>query len=289
MLPARASTRPRGSRSAPGPHGGSAAWALRAGLPGLLGLLGLLGCAGGPEPEDAGLDQSGVDLGSSDAAAVDLSVDQGPLPDFGALPDLGIPADRDTDADGLCDVREIVRGTRIDNADSDGDEVPDYYEFVLGTNPLDPSTPTLGELLFLPESVGASVGMGVRRRVSGAGENFSGAFVAYPVSDPEALSGASFFVRAFATSANPMGNVALVVPEEERYYGVVGSTELGFEVELAVPSGFLPRGCGRVYPLRYDIKRSDGRFVGGDRRFLVVLPVAGSFAEGPWCFPARCI
>jgi hypothetical protein len=258
-------------------------------LGGYAAALALVGCSDAPGAQDAGADQGGAELGAADAAGVDAGPDQGVLPDFGVLPDLGIPPDRDTDGDGLCDVRELVRGTRIDVADTDGDEVPDYFEFVLGTSPLDPTTPTVAELLFLPESLGASVSMGVRRSVVGAGEDFSGAFVAYQVYDPEGLSGDSFFSRAYATSANPMGNVALVAPDEERYYGVLGSTELGFEVELAVPAGFLPRGCGRVYPLRYDIKRSDGRFVGGDRRFLVVLPVAGSFADGPWCFPERCI
>ncbi|MCA9579769.1 MAG: hypothetical protein KC668_30285 [Myxococcales bacterium] len=273
------------------PSPGASHVSVRAGvLGGLLGLLlGLLGCDAPRTISDASVEQGATDLGSADGAVTDFGVDVGPPPDFGVLPDLGIPPTQDTDGDGLCDVREIVRGTRVDESDTDGDEVPDYFEFILGTNPLDPSTPTMGELLFLPESLGASTSMGVRRRIVGAGEDYSGAFVAYPVYDPEGLSGDSFFVRAFATSAEPMGNVALVVPEEERYYGVVGSTELGFEVELAVPSGFLPRGCGRIYPLRYDIKRSDGRFAGGDRRFLVVLPVAGSFADGPWCFPPSCI
>lgn len=253
-------------------------------------LSGLAGCGDTPTVADGGgRDMPAHDGGTFDGALPDLGRDLGMPFDFGVLPDLGIPGDRDTDGDGLCDVREIVRGTRIDELDSDGDEVPDYYEFVLGTSPLDPSTPTLAELLFLSESVGTSTSAGVRRRFVGAGEDFSGAFVALPVSDPEGQSGETFYVRSFATSANPMGNVAMVAPELERYYGVVGSTDLGWEVELAVPPGFLPRGCGRVYPLRYDIKRSDGRFVGGDRRFLVVLPVAGSFADGPWCFPERCI
>jgi hypothetical protein len=125
--------------------------------------------------------------------------------------------------------------------------------------------------------------------VTGFGETFSGAFVALPVNDPEALNGDTFYVRSRATSASPMGNVAMVAPELERYFGVLGSTELGFEVELAVPAGFLPRGCARVYPLRYDVKRSDGQVVGSDRRYLVLLPVAGSFADGPWCFPVGCI
>jgi hypothetical protein len=253
-------------------------------------LLGALaGCGEPPNSADGGGDLPGLDFGTLDGAVPDLGRDASVTFDFGVLPDLGIPGDRDTDGDGLCDVREIVRGTNINTLDTDGDEVPDYYEFVLGTSPLDPSTPTLGELLFLSESVGTSTSAGVRRRLVGAGEDYSGAFVALPVSDPEAQSGETFYVRSFATSASPMGNVAMVAPELERYYGVVGSTELGWEIELAVPAGFLPRGCGRVYPLRYDIKRSDGRFVGGDRRFLVVLPVAGSFADGPWCFPTRCI
>lgn len=258
----------------------------------MLGALSLLfaACSESSTPTDGGVrDMAGMDAEPVDGALPDLGRDLGMPFDFGVLPDLGIPGDRDTDNDGLCDVREIVRGTRIDELDTDGDEVPDYYEFVLGTSPLDPSTPTLAELLFLSESVGTSTSAGVRRRLVGAGEDFSGAFVGLPVSDPEAQSGETFYVRSFATSANPMGNVAMVAPELERFYGVVGSTELGWEIELAVPAGFLPRGCGRLYPIRYDIKRSDGRFVGGDRRFLVILPVAGSFAEGPWCFPSRCI
>ncbi len=241
-------------------------------------------------PEDQGiLADGGVrDQGALDGAGPDAAPDLG-LVDFGVLPDLGIPPDQDTDGDGLCDTREITRGTRVDVADTDGDEVTDYYEFILGTDPRNPASPTVAELVFLSEGAGAGASVAVRRTFTGAGEDFSGSFVALPVSDPEGLSGASFYASSVATSAQPMGNVAFADAEMERFYGVVGRTELGFEVSLAVPPGFLPRGCGRYYPIRYDIKRSDGRFVGADRRFVVVLPVGGNFADGPWCVPTRCI
>ena len=209
--------------------------------------------------------------------------------DFGPVPDVGIPAGLDSDDDGLCDAREVSRGTDRFDPDSDGDGYSDYYEFILGSNALDPSSPAAERIVFLSESPTGTANTSIRRTFTGNGEDFSGAFVPIPVSDTEGINAGDFFAAARATSAQPMSQVAAIVPEEERFVGVLGSTNLGWEVDLEIPSGFLPRGCLRVYPFRYDIKRSDGRFVGAERRYVVIIPVGGSLAESPWCPPRSCI
>jgi len=48
-------------------------------------------------------------------------------------------SDTDTDLDGLNDLSEQTRGTRIDITDTDGDRLPDGWEVKHGLNPLDPT------------------------------------------------------------------------------------------------------------------------------------------------------
>ncbi len=47
------------------------------------------------------------------------------------------PITKDSDQDGLTDELEIVHNTRIANPDTDGDLIPDGWEILHGTNPLD--------------------------------------------------------------------------------------------------------------------------------------------------------
>ncbi len=66
---------------------------------------------------------------------------------------VGPSAQWDSDGDGLPDWYEFIIGTRSDVADTDGDGVPDAWEIRYGLNPLDPSDASLtspaGELTYL--------------------------------------------------------------------------------------------------------------------------------------------
>lgn len=190
----------------------------------------------------------------------------------------------DSDGDGLCDQTERLRGTDPFLADTDADGLPDRVELDFGYDPRRPSSPDRDALIFLAETEAASRQLPITHVVRGDGEDYSGAFEALAVSDRLDLDALDHYEDSLAVGAVPLENVVQVVPEEERFYGVFGETQLIFEVRLAF-GGNIPRFCARAYPFRYVIKRSDGRLVYLGRFVLIVLPPGQRLDTAEWCTP----
>lgn len=210
--------------------------------------------------------------------------DSGPPPTD--RPDGGLIGDVDRDRDGLCNDTEIMRGTDPDDPDTDADGFSDYWEVLIGTDPRDPTRPSRDVVIVLRESGPlAQLVAPIEIAVTGAGEDFSGAFEDEVVGDPGGETAGVFFVGARASFAAPGDNVAVV--DGESFRAVVGRTLLGFELELAYLGD--ARGCARALPFRYNVKRSDGVIVASRRFFLVVMPPEVAFGDAPWCTPSRCI
>jgi hypothetical protein len=196
------------------------------------------------------------------------------------------PPEPDTDGDGLCDGTEAGRGTDPLRPDTDGDLFDDRTEVDWGFNPLRTDSPARALLAVLDERAGAEASVSIRLTVRGQGQSYTGEFQESPSLDPEGLDARSFYVRSTAVGAVPMNNVFEVVPEEERFLGVVGTTDLVLQVDLAWDDGE-PRGCRRLHPFRYVVKRDDGTTVFSRRYFVVIVPEDD---DGTWCPPpGRCI
>ncbi|MEM1413666.1 MAG: hypothetical protein AAGH15_02135 [Myxococcota bacterium] len=241
----------------------------------LLALLGILGCSEGvgdpPRPSDLG--------GSMDAGS-DLGVDMPRVLD-------GV----DSDGDGLCDDYELYFRLDPEDPDSDGDGFPDYWETVLaGLAPNDAQTPAAEDLVFLREGPRAAAQVPLTAVVTGAGQDYLGAFEALDAMDPFGQDAGDHFAGSVAAFAEPIENVGRVDEESEAFRGVVGRTLLGWEVRLAFGS-VIPRLCHRVFPFRYLVVRSDGRPILADRRLLVILAPGETLEGGPFCAPQldRCV
>ena len=210
-----------------------------------------------------------------------------PLPDSGPPPmlmDSGPMMRVDTDGDGLCDGTEIATGTDPLDADSDGDGVSDRAERDLGFSPLAPDSPERDRLVFMQEGPDSSMQFPIERIVRGRGETYSGAFQALPVSNRLDYTASTFLERARAIGANPMENVFEVLPEEQRFVGVFGRTQLTFELRFAF-AGATPRECVTAFPFQHQVKRDDGRTVAFGRYLLVVLPDGTRLENADWCVP----
>lgn len=195
----------------------------------------------------------------------------------------------DTDGDGLCDRTELMWGTDPTLVDTDGDGLTDRVERDFGFAPLEPGSPERDELIFMPETEGGSVQLGIERVVRGEGETFTGGFEALPVADPLDLDAMTFLEAHLATGAVPRENVFEVRPEAAQLVGVFGRTQLVYEVRFAFGAN-IPRSCARAYPWRYAIKRDDGVLVYLRRFLLVVLPRGERIDTADWCVPeGRCI
>ena len=179
-----------------------------------------------------------------------------------------------------------MRGTDPLAADTDADGLPDAIEVQLGYDPIDPSSPDRAALVILHETADSTAQAMVSDVVRGEGETYTGAFESLFLRDSDTTA-ATFYTGSVALLANPMENVAFVVPEEERFSGVLGMTQLVFEVRFAFGTA-APRACTRAYPFRYVIKRDDGSFVGTPRFILVVGPPGATLSDGPWCAPSAC-
>jgi len=107
-----------------------------------------------------------------------------------------------------------------------------------------------------------------------------------PGFDPFDVDAGDFFVEARAANANPDSNVIAVDPSAQRFRGVVGSTLLSFEMRFAFDTGGDPnfaRGCSRIYPFVYNVKRSDGALILREPFYLLVLPPAQTLQTTPRC------
>lgn len=202
-----------------------------------------------------------------------------PLPDGGSS-DANVIVYVDSDGDGLCDDTELARGTDPSRPDTDGDGFSDRVEVDFGYNPTRTDSPNRELVVRVREAVGAAVMVPVAYVARGEGESFTGAFQAMPVVDAQGVTADDFYAGSLAVGAEPMHNVFEVVPDEQRFDGVFGRTQLVFVVSLESPATE-PRGCRRAYPWRYNVKRSDGRLV-FSRRFLLVVEPEG---EADWCAP----
>jgi hypothetical protein len=191
----------------------------------------------------------------------------------------------DTDMDWVCDNTELLRETRLDDPDTDGDGYSDFVEIANGYDPLLPSSPPREEILLMRETATATLQEPIEQVVFGEGQSFQGGLEAYMARDLTGATAATYFQRTTAVVANPPENVADIIEDEARFLNVIGRTLLVFEVHFAFGSE-LPRGCNRAYPMRYTVKRDDGTFVGSRRLLLVVLPEGSSIEAGNWCMPA---
>ena len=198
------------------------------------------------------------------------------------MEDTGPPPRVDTDGDGVCDDTELVWGTDLMAPDTDGDGFTDGIERQFGYQPWAADSPARESLVFLSETEAASTTLAVTRIVRGEGETFSGAFSSEPVMDRLGLDARSFFDRALAVGAEPEENVFEVREDEERFVGVVGRTQLFYEVRFAFGAN-VPRSCARGYPFRYEIRRDDGINVLVARYLLVVLPPGQRLDTTEWC------
>lgn len=191
----------------------------------------------------------------------------------------------DSDGDGLCNDTEIARGTDPFLVDTDGDGYSDWVEVVFAFDPLRPAEPDRSIVHVLRESPEAEIIVPLSVVVRGRGEDYTGAFEGLHARDPLGVTASDFYVGSVALFANPEDNVAVIEPEAERFRGVVGITELHFEVRFDYGEEDLLRRCLRAYPWRYTVKRSDGRLVSSARKLLVIVPEGESIARGEWCAP----
>jgi hypothetical protein len=191
---------------------------------------------------------------------------------------------QDTDGDGLCDTTEIQWGTLVEDPDSDDDGLNDWVERILGFDAFDPGSPTRELLVFLTENEASSAQLPILRAVRGEGETYAGAFMELPIADRLGVTAREFFEGAYAVGAMPAENVYEIHEEDQVFVGVTGRTQLYFEVRFAYGDA-VDRGCGRVYPFRYDIRREDGATVYARRFILVVLPRGQRLDTVEWCVP----
>lgn len=209
--------------------------------------------------------------------------DTGPRRDGDPPPD--VPADLDSDDDGVCDATEIERGLNPASADTDEDGFSDYVEVLLGFNAVDGASPNRDTVVVLRESAVGSLQVPLTVSTRGSGEDFEGAFQSLGSPDEAGDTAMTFYTESVATFAEPMENVAIIDDELQAFRGVVGTTLMGFEVRFEFGDA-TPRGCARGYSWRYNIKRSDGRIVSAQTYLLLVLP-PGQSLEGSaqWCLP----
>ena len=219
------------------------------------------------------------------AACGDSGPPTAPRPDGGNGGEGGVfDPFADTDGDGLCDGSEEARGFDPENADTDGDGFPDYVEWLFGFDALRPASPDRALLHVLREQANGEVTVPITLQVFGEGEDFLGAFEGLPARDAAGSTAAAFYVDSRASFAKPSGNAASVDEEGETFFDVDGVTELGFEVFFGMGDNPLRR-CTRLYPFRYNIKRSDGVLVGAERLILAVIPPGDTYVSTEWCAP----
>ncbi len=205
---------------------------------------------------------------------------------FDGDPPPDVPANADTDNDGVCDATEIERGLNPTLDDTDADGFSDYAEVLLGFNPVDGASPNRDTVLILRESDVGAVQVPLTVSIRGSGEDYEGAFQSLGAPDEAGDTAMTFFTESVATFAEPMENVAILDAENQAFRGVVGRTLMGFEVRFEFAGEATPRGCARGYEWRYNVKRSDGRIVSAQTYLLLVLP-PGQTLEGSaeWCLP----
>lgn len=191
----------------------------------------------------------------------------------------------DSDGDGACDRTELTRGTDPSRVDTDGDTFPDGVELRLGFDATRTDSPDRTLIVDLTEASLASSEMPIAVTVRGEGETFTGAFQVLPVADPWAEDAITFYAGSIAFGANPMANVFEVQTDAERFVRVLGRTQLVYVVRFAVTTGHETRGCQRVYPWRYIVKRDDGTTVFSRRYLLRVVPDGLRPESAPWCAP----
>ncbi len=203
----------------------------------------------------------------------------------GSVADTGLGVDPlgDEDSDGLCNMNEINRATDVFGPDTDDDGFSDFVEVAFGYNPLIPAIPQDDEVFELLAEPGATVRVPVALVIRGAGEDYTGAFEAFPAQDANGLTADDFWQGSIALFADPTDNVAVVEAEAQVFRGVVGTTELNFETTFTFEGGDRFEPCLRGYPFRYLVKRSDGRVLAAARALLVVVPPTNT---GEWCAPA---
>ncbi|MEM9193719.1 MAG: hypothetical protein AAGF12_31380 [Myxococcota bacterium] len=197
-------------------------------------------------------------------------------------PDRMVSVNQDTDDDGLCDLTEGQRNTNPFEADTDNDGFSDFFETNTGFDPTRNSSPEDEIVYLLREDDSSTVSIVHNVTVRGQGEDYTGAFETLPVDDLQGTQALDFYDGGQLLYAVPDGNVALMEPDRQAARGVVGETQLGFEMRFRYTEE-MDRPCIRGYPFRYIVKRNDGRLVSSRRFLLVILPPGGRIGSEPWC------
>lgn len=189
----------------------------------------------------------------------------------------------DRDGDYLCDYRELEIGTDPDDPDTDGDGFPDGIEFIIASRNDNPASPDPASIDYLTEGEGNSIQASVSLVVNGEGEDYLGSFDdgRGPLYRTESTA-ADFYAGATSTFVEPPDHAALVDSAASAFRGVNGRSLLGFELRFEYSWPGYP-DCVRLYPYRFDVKRTDGRIVESARRYLGVLGPGQTIESGPWC------
>jgi hypothetical protein len=207
------------------------------------------------------------------------------LDDAGPLPDTTIPADLDSDGDGICDFNEIQRRTDPDDPDSDDDGFSDYVEAQNGTGPNDLTSPDRSIVVTMSEAFDGALELPLAFSVRGIGETFSGELVRVPIFlADDGTEARTFFAGSHALAATPMENVRGGF-EGTSFFGVIGRTLLTFDLRFEQRQG--ARGCMRAYPFAYTVKTGEGSARGTTQRWLVIVPPGMSIGapDARWCGP----
>ena len=196
----------------------------------------------------------------------------------------GLIPTEDADNDGVCNGTEVMRETDPTAYDSDEDGYSDYAELFLGFDPNDPSSPSPDMVFLLREDESSTLQIPVMQDITGAGQDYSGAFETLSLPDGAEETAATFHVESLATFATPPENVSVVDAVGQSFQGVVGRTLVGFELRFAF-GATTPRVCARGHRFRYNIKRSDGELISAPNFVLLVLEPGKTLATSQWCLP----
>ncbi len=201
----------------------------------------------------------------------------------------GVDAGEDRDHDGVCDSTERTIGSNPDELDSDHDGFPDAIELLNAFDPIDPNSPGVDQVAFMPAKNDASIELALRATVDGQGESFTGVLSSYPSIDAQKRSADDFLSGVVAVAAEPPENVHAVDASAERFDAVVGHTRLSFRAGFHYTSN-VDFPCAEGFAFAYALKSDQGKHV-GSRDYMIVITPKDAMGRDPksFCLPAACL